>query len=303
MKHLFLSYSRKDTDVMTRVRDTLRAEGFEVWTDEKLTPGTDQWSKAIQQAIRDAYCVVVLLSPDSNNSKWVANEIGYAETCKVPIFPILVRGEERDSVPIELIRVQRIDIRSRFLANMQILVDLLQDYQQSPSEKDEPSSPKEESQPVKVELTQRHFERYEFWSELLEKSKHHTRLFANVKPKYDYWLSSSAGRSGLSLSYVIAKDLASTELYIDVGVQDKNKAIFDRFFAERETIEHEFGDTLEWERLDHRRASRIIKRFYNGGRNAKENWPQIQDQLIDAMIRLDKVFRRRIQEMKINSEE
>jgi hypothetical protein len=301
MKHLFLSYSRKDTDVMQRVRDTLRAEGFEVWTDEKLTPGTPQWGKAIQQAIQGAFGVIVLLSPDSSNSQWVGNEIHYATTWNIPIFPVLIRGEERDSVPIELIQFQRTDIRTRFLANMQILVDLLQDYQQS-EETGEEQNPIKEAAPTeseKAELSQRELERYEFWSELLKKSKQRTHLFSNTKPKYKYWLSMSAGRSGFQLNYILLQDLTSVELYIDVGDHEKNKAIFERLFEQKEVIETEFQDTLEWQRLDHRRASRVIKNYYNGGRTTKEDWPQIQDQLIDAMIRLDKAFRPRILALKI----
>ena len=45
-------------------------------------------------------------------------------------------------------------------------------------------------------------------------------------------------------------------LFIDVGDATRNKAIFDSLNGKRDEIEQKTG-TLEWERLDQRRASRI----------------------------------------------
>ncbi|HRF95579.1 MAG TPA: toll/interleukin-1 receptor domain-containing protein, partial [Aggregatilineales bacterium] len=60
--HVFLSYSRKDTAMMNRVRDNLRASGLTVWTDEGLEAGTPSWTRDIDNAIRNTGCLVVLLS-------------------------------------------------------------------------------------------------------------------------------------------------------------------------------------------------------------------------------------------------
>lgn len=294
MKHIFLSYSRKDTEVMVRVRDTLRAEGFVVWTDEELTPGTPQWHKAIEQAISDATGIVVLLSPDSKASQWVANEIAYAYTNDVAIFPILVRGEEREAVPIQLISVQRVDIRTRFLAQMQELVDTLQDHLKSLGEIEA-----QKSVSVHRELSDRERERIKFWIALLERSKTKTRLFSNIKPKPDHWMSISAGKANIGLNYTISKEWAAVEVYIDHGTAEINKRIFDNLLSEKDQIEREFGDSLEWRRLDDRRASRIIKFLYNGGLDLPETWPTLQNQMIEGMIRLDNIFRLRLTAMKL----
>ncbi len=65
----------------------------------------------IEKAIVGAGAVVVLLSPNSKKSPWVRREIGYAEDNGKRIFPILVAGNERNSVPIRLTNHQRVDIR------------------------------------------------------------------------------------------------------------------------------------------------------------------------------------------------
>ena len=69
MHDVFLSYSRKDTIVMRKVRDALRIANITVWTDENLEVGTPAWQMAIQEAVDSAKVMVVLLSPDAKKSQ------------------------------------------------------------------------------------------------------------------------------------------------------------------------------------------------------------------------------------------
>jgi hypothetical protein len=103
---VFLSYSRKDKDTMQRLRDGLRQAGIIVWTDENLKVGTPAWEAAIQEAIENANCLIVLLSPDSKKSKWVGREIAYAENFKITILPVLISEKEKESIPIRLVDYQ-----------------------------------------------------------------------------------------------------------------------------------------------------------------------------------------------------
>jgi hypothetical protein len=112
--HVFLSYSRKDTKVMHRIRDGLREVGLGVWTDDTLEPGTSAWERAISAAIRSTECLVVILSPDAEQSTWVGRELAMAETLEKRIFPVLVRGSERDAVPIRLMSHQWVDARNNY---------------------------------------------------------------------------------------------------------------------------------------------------------------------------------------------
>jgi hypothetical protein len=148
----------------------------------------------------------------------------------------------------------------------------------------------------KKEWAERHMQRYEFWSALLEKSREKTRLFSNISPGRYHWLGTGAGKSGLSFNLTIVMDWGGVELYIDhdKDTGQRNKAIFDAFYAERASIEKEFGGELEWERLDDKRACRIRKRFTSGGLTNTDEWALLQEQMIDAMIRLEKVLKPRI---------
>ena len=108
---LFLSYSRKDGDAMHVVQEALREAGLSVWTDEGLEPGRQSWQDVIAEALKQAHAMVVLLSPNSAQSTWVKNEIGFAQTLNKRIFPVLIGGEAATVVPIGLINAQWVEGR------------------------------------------------------------------------------------------------------------------------------------------------------------------------------------------------
>ena len=112
MKHIFISYSHVDSTVMKRVRADLIQADLDIWTDEGIEPGTPSWKDSIEKAIKEASCVIALMSPDAKESEWVNREIDYAQMHKIRVFPVLVSGEDTDAVPFALISSQRVDLRS-----------------------------------------------------------------------------------------------------------------------------------------------------------------------------------------------
>jgi len=163
------------------------------------------------------------------------------------------------------------------------------------------AAPSEESREIgekKKELAERHRLRMEFWERLLEKARGRTHIHANRSPTTDHWISAGAGRSGLTWAYVILKDHARVELYIDTQDQAINKEIFDQLHHHREVIEQKFGAPLDWQRLDGRRASRIAYDIRGkGGLKDRERWDALQDAMIDAMIRLERALKPYIQQL------
>ena len=158
----------------------------------------------------------------------------------------------------------------------------------------EPSEQLKDAGEIKEELAERHVKRLEFWKQLLEKSKNRTDLFSNVSQTKDNWLSTGAGKTGLSYSYVVLMDLVRVEFYIDLGDKNKNKKIFDDLFKRKQQIEADFGGELEWQRLDDKRASRIAETVEHKGLKNVEDWPLIHDKMIDAMVRLEKALSKHV---------
>ncbi len=164
--------------------------------------------------------------------------------------------------------------------------------------------PSEESRKVgetKKELAERYVIRQAFWSLLLERAKERTKLHANISPGQYSWIGTSAGRRGLGFNYAVRQHEASVELYIDRGkdADEENKTIFDTLVASKDDIEATFGEPLEWQRLESKRACRIRKEIELGGYRDEAQWPKIQDAMIDAMIRLEKALKPHIAKLQV----
>lgn len=137
----------------------------------------------------------------------------------------------------------------------------------------------------------------EFWGQLLQRSKNKTSLFANISPGKESWISASAGRGGIAFDYVIRKNSGSVELYINTGNADDNKRHFDKLFSKKYQIEQRFEQSINWERLDHRKASQLSFVAANEGLASKERWPEIQDKMIEAMIRFSDALKPEIKDL------
>lgn len=163
----------------------------------------------------------------------------------------------------------------------------------------------EESQEVddtKKELKERHILRRRFWAPLLERAKDKTKLHANRSPVDGNYIRTGTGKTGLGLGYVIQQRTSDIELYIDRGreADSENEEILDRLEKSKEVIEEAFGESLEWQRLEGKRACRIGKRFSLGGyRDDEARWPEIQDAMIDGMIRLEAALRPHIDKLPV----
>ncbi|HXQ34535.1 MAG TPA: toll/interleukin-1 receptor domain-containing protein [Anaerolineales bacterium] len=128
-RHFFISYSRTDTAQKQNIVKQLRARGVNLWVDiENLVPGTPAWEREIERAIRGAAGIIVLLSPESNNSEWVRREISFAEQNDKQVFPVLIYGDEDDSIPLRLSNHQHVDLRRNYNNGLDELADVLKDH-------------------------------------------------------------------------------------------------------------------------------------------------------------------------------
>jgi len=117
---IFLSYSRSDSVLMQRLHNDFQNGGFTVWSDQSnLTPSTPSWQRAVEAAINEASCMVVILSPEAKQSKWVEIEVSIAEDLGIPIIPLLAKGAESNAVLFRLRTTHRIDLRQDYQAAVQ----------------------------------------------------------------------------------------------------------------------------------------------------------------------------------------
>ena len=153
---------------------------------------------------------------------------------------------------------------------------------------------------VKRELAERHHERHNFWQHLLEHARTKSRLHVGISPSYKTWIGTSAGVSGLAFNYVVRQRDARVELYIDRGKEAdvENLRVFDHLESAKPSIEEVFGEPLEWQRLDGRRACRIAHTITVGGYRDPESVPHLIPTMVDAMTSLEKALRPHIASLR-----
>lgn len=144
----------------------------------------------------------------------------------------------------------------------------------------------------KEKIPERDNIRHEFWDSLIKVAGAKTDLHAKIAPSFGSYINAGSGKAGLYYQYDILMHSAKVELYIDGRNKKRNKKIFDTLIQNKAQIEGDFGDQLEWNRLDDKRACRIIKTLEIGGyREEKDKWTDIQNAMVDAMIRLENALR------------
>lgn len=148
------------------------------------------------------------------------------------------------------------------------------------------------------ELKSRHLLRLEFWKQLLKEINLKTNNFQNISPSKDPWIGVGAGYSGSAFNFVISNYYARVELYFSRPIKEENKYIYNALFEKQTEYETKFGNTLIWEELPDKKASRIKYELSNVDYFNKEDWSQMINFMVDAMVNLEKTFREPISKIK-----
>jgi hypothetical protein len=92
--HIFVSYARRDHEVVGRIVDRLEAGGHDVWIDTDDIVGSDRWRASVAEAIAGADVVVLMVTPASMRSASVEREITVAAEEKRRIIPVEIEQAE-----------------------------------------------------------------------------------------------------------------------------------------------------------------------------------------------------------------
>ena len=119
MARIFISYSRTDADAARDISRTLSQAGLEPWLDTvEIGPG-DSFLERMNEGLREASYVLLLLSNASLTSRWVTREwMSAMASGRTVIVPILLENVE----PPPLLRdILYIDFRDRSRGGEQLL--------------------------------------------------------------------------------------------------------------------------------------------------------------------------------------
>lgn len=111
---VFLSYTHNDSFLAKKIASELVKTGLDVWNAEtEIFPG-DNWAEKVSDALKESDAMVVLITPESLESRVVRREIEYAlgdKSYNRRVIPVLVGSEQSvpaESIPWILRRLQMI---------------------------------------------------------------------------------------------------------------------------------------------------------------------------------------------------
>lgn len=131
--------------------------------------------------------------------------------------------------------------------------------------------------------------RLEFWNRFNEIIVERGKPINVRKATTDHWYDVAIGVTGvhISLTLVNKDSCIGVELYI----QD-DKELFDKLFESKGEIEDKLGVELDWQRLDDKKASRILYRIPGLNFDDHSNYDVLMNEMIDKAVAFSKVFKK-----------
>lgn len=91
-----------------------------------------------------------------------------------------------------------------------------------------------------------------------------------------------------------------TEFYLDTGNKERNKDLYDKLYARRSTVHaalEGISGSLEWERIDDKRASRIALYHKGAITDSAEELALLRKWAVEAMIKFQKVIDQQVKDV------
>lgn len=99
--HLFIAYAREDWEnPVAPLTIALQDAGMALWVDQYLIQGGDDWQAAVEQALHECWLMVLILSPEALESRYVRLAYRYFINRDKPVIPLLYKPVE--NLPTEL---------------------------------------------------------------------------------------------------------------------------------------------------------------------------------------------------------
>ena len=138
------------------------------------------------------------------------------------------------------------------------------------------------------ELSKAQSERLNFWNKFNEVLISRNKPFNVRKATTDHWYDVALGTSDAHISITLVNK--TNRIGIEVYIND-NKDLFDKLYSESASIQNELGFNMDWQRLDYKKASRII--YYIDGLdfNNHDNYDELINEVIDRVIAIRNAFK------------
>lgn len=102
MPDVFISYSRRDGDFVSRLTAALDGRGKQVWLDTESIADAEVFPQAIRRAIESSDAFVFVISPEAVRSAYCEQEVAYAGELGKRIVPVLRERVPDPEIPAEI---------------------------------------------------------------------------------------------------------------------------------------------------------------------------------------------------------
>lgn len=138
-----------------------------------------------------------------------------------------------------------------------------------------------------AELNKSQSERLNFWTTFNDVVADRGKPFNIRKVNTDHWYDVAIGTSEahISITLVNKEKFIGVELHIN-----DNKNMFDILFSKKDKIENELQLSLEWQRLNNKKASRILYKIEGLNFDDYSNYNELMNETIDKVLLIKKVF-------------
>lgn len=91
LQHVFISYKHEDHAFANKLIHQVQVAGFRVWIDNEQLRAGENWREAINDAIRDSFALILIITPEARLSEYVTYEWAFAQGAGVKVIPIMLR--------------------------------------------------------------------------------------------------------------------------------------------------------------------------------------------------------------------
>ncbi len=141
---------------------------------------------------------------------------------------------------------------------------------------------------TKGELSEAQIKRQEFWTQFNEVLDSRGKPFNKRKATTDHWYSVGIGSSRCYISI----DLVNKQHKMRVGFWIPNdKSLFDSLLENKNEIEQSVGQTLDWDRLEGKKACVISASIPGLNFNKQDNYPELMNKAIDMVLSFRDAFK------------
>ncbi len=137
-----------------------------------------------------------------------------------------------------------------------------------------------------------------YFQKLIDELRENHRFTSARAGQPQNWYSFSSGNTGITYGANFCQGgKARSELYIDVGDQEKNKEIFEVLLLQKVEIEQQVGSSISWEKLEDKRASRLALYMDGSIEDSDSELELVKAWHIETLLKFKECFSIRVREI------